>query len=355
MQGKIRIKDIAEMSGVSPGTVDRIIHNRGRVSETARQAVEEVLKKVNYKPNIHITGLSLRRKYKVTITTPDVMEGEYWESIHQGIRKALQEYENIRIKCSVFTYNQYDIHSCRRVYDEIAELDTDAVIIGTTFKEETLRLVRKLEEHEIPYLFVDSTVENTSPLAYFTSDHYVCGYLIARLITSITTMGCRIGMLQALRIGDESANSSILRKKGFTDYLREKNITSEIVRIPFTVMEPDKNDQQLDHYFQGEHDFGGVVVLNSRGGIVADYFYRKLIQDVRLICVDITRPNVEGLRNGVIDFLIGQEPERQGFMAMKTLLEYLIYHGSVTMQNIVSLDILTRDTIDYYDRFNFIS
>ena len=82
-------------------------------------------------------------------------------------------------------------------------MDTDAVVIGTTFKEETLKLVRKLEEREIPYLFVDSTVEDTAPLAYFTSDHYVCGYLIARLITSITTMGCRIGMLQAVRIGDE--------------------------------------------------------------------------------------------------------------------------------------------------------
>jgi len=64
---------------------------------------------------------------------------------------------------------------------------------------------------------------------------------------------------------------------------------------------------------------------------------------------------VEGLRNGVIDFLIGQEPERQGFLAMKTLLEYLIYRGSVKIQNYVSLDILTKDTIDYYNRFNFIS
>lgn len=355
MQRKIRIKDIAEMAGVSPGTVDRIIHNRGRVSESARMAVEEVLKRVNYKPNIHITGLSLRRKYKVIITTPDVMEGEYWESIHQGIRKALQEYENIRIKYSVYTYNQYDINSCRQVYDEIAELETDAVIIGTTFKEETVRLARRLEEREVPYMFVDSTVENTSPLAYFTSDHYVCGYLIARLITSITTKGCRIGMLQALRIGDESANTSILRKQGFADYLREREITSEIVRIPFTAMEPEKYDEQLDLYFQGNHHFGGVVVLNSRGGILADYFSRKAIGNIRLICVDLTRPNVEGLKSGVIDFLIGQEPERQGFLAMKTLLEYLIYRGPVKAQNYVSLDILTRDTIDFYNRFNFIS
>nr|HPR19478.1 LacI family DNA-binding transcriptional regulator [Proteiniphilum sp.] len=68
MQRKARIKDIAEMAGVSSGTVDRILHNRGNVSESARKAVEEVLKKVNYKPNIHISGLSLKRKYKVVIT-----------------------------------------------------------------------------------------------------------------------------------------------------------------------------------------------------------------------------------------------------------------------------------------------
>ncbi len=189
-------------------------------------------------------------------------------------------------------------------------MDTDAVIIGTTFKEETVRLARKLEEREISYLFVDSTVENTSPLAYFTSDHYVCGYLIARLITSITAKACRIGMMQAVRIGDESANTSILRKMGFSDYFRERNLTNEIVRIPFTAMEPDKYDQQLDHYFQGSYDFGGVVVLNSRGGILADYFYRKSIRDVRLICVDLTRPNVQGLRKRCHRF-----PDRPGARA----------------------------------------
>ena len=166
MQRKARIKDIAEMAGVSSGTVDRILHNRGNVSESARKAVEEVLKKVNYKPNIHISGLSLKRKYKVVITTPSVTEGEYWDSIHSGIQHALEEYENIRVKCLVHTYNEFDVYSCREVYDRIVEIDADGVIIGLTFKEETLRLTRLLEERGIPYIFVDSTMDNSSPLAF---------------------------------------------------------------------------------------------------------------------------------------------------------------------------------------------
>ena len=60
---KIRIKDIAKLAGVSTGTVDRVLHNRGNVSESARKAVEKVLEQVDYKPNIHISGMSLKKKY----------------------------------------------------------------------------------------------------------------------------------------------------------------------------------------------------------------------------------------------------------------------------------------------------
>ena len=39
MQKKVRIKDIAHKAGVSTGTVDRVLHNRGYVSEDAKQKV----------------------------------------------------------------------------------------------------------------------------------------------------------------------------------------------------------------------------------------------------------------------------------------------------------------------------
>ena len=47
MDKKIRIKDIARMAGVSAGTVDRVLHNRGNVSDDARKAVEKIIKQVD--------------------------------------------------------------------------------------------------------------------------------------------------------------------------------------------------------------------------------------------------------------------------------------------------------------------
>lgn len=68
--------------------------------------------------------------------------------------------------------------------------------------------------------------------------------------------------------------------------------------------------------------------------------------------MDLTSTNIEALKNDQIDFLIGQGPEYQGFYAMKTLLEFLIFKHPVRQQNYVQMDILTKETIDYYKRFD---
>ena len=49
------------MSGVSTGTVDRILHNRGKVSEEAQKKVEKVLKEIDYHPNLIARSLALKR------------------------------------------------------------------------------------------------------------------------------------------------------------------------------------------------------------------------------------------------------------------------------------------------------
>ena len=53
MAKQLTITDIAKLAGVSAGTVDRILHRRGKVSERSRAAVEKVLAESGYRNNIH--------------------------------------------------------------------------------------------------------------------------------------------------------------------------------------------------------------------------------------------------------------------------------------------------------------
>ena len=67
----IRIVDIAKMAGVSVGTVDRVIHNRGRVSEENRKKVQAILEMVHYQPNLMARSLAASKKqYHLLAITP---------------------------------------------------------------------------------------------------------------------------------------------------------------------------------------------------------------------------------------------------------------------------------------------
>ena len=55
------IREIARLAGVSTGTVDRVIHNRGEVSENSRIRVEQTLKRFEYKPSLTVSSLSTRK------------------------------------------------------------------------------------------------------------------------------------------------------------------------------------------------------------------------------------------------------------------------------------------------------
>lgn len=46
------------MAGVSTGTVDRFLHNRGKISIKAQKKVDQVLKEINYQPNLIARSLA---------------------------------------------------------------------------------------------------------------------------------------------------------------------------------------------------------------------------------------------------------------------------------------------------------
>ena len=82
------IKDIARMAGVSAGTVDRVLHNRGDVSPQSKAKVQKVLDEIHYQPNVFAIGLAAKKKYSFICLIPYYIEHDYWHSVVSGIERA---------------------------------------------------------------------------------------------------------------------------------------------------------------------------------------------------------------------------------------------------------------------------
>ena len=181
----IRIIDIAEMAGVSVGTVDRVIHNRGRVSEENEKKVRAILEKANYQPNLMARSLASKKQYHFLAITPSFKPGEYWEAISEGIDKAASETEFYNVNVTKLFFDQYDNHTfdaiVRTLFDEE---DIDGVLIATLFTDSVVRLSRELDARDIPYVYVDSNIVGEHQLAYFGTESYDAGFIAAKLLMS---------------------------------------------------------------------------------------------------------------------------------------------------------------------------
>ncbi len=89
---KTRIKDIARLAGVSIGTVDRVLHERGEVAVKTSEKVRQILKETNYSPNVMARVLKSRKGYHLVSLLPEPSKDNiFWEKHSAGINRAIEE------------------------------------------------------------------------------------------------------------------------------------------------------------------------------------------------------------------------------------------------------------------------
>ncbi len=350
MEKHITIKDIARMAGVSVGTIDRVIHNRGRVSEASRAAIEQILAKIDYRPDVHTSAKPHRKRYKILVTMPTAVTGEYWGAIQTGITRCIREYADLQIDCEYSYYNQFDIYSCRSAFENIVNQGPDAVVIGPTFASETRKLCESLGKEQIPYVFVDSTIEGTSPVASFTSDQYACGYLLGEMTDMITPGDGEIALFRPERAGNEASSNSIEKRKGFFDYFRlngkEGRHVSEHL---FSVPNPDETERRLTEFIHSNPGVRGLAITNSRGYIMADILRKSGISHVKIVTFDLTTNNIRCIREGSISAILCQRPEQQGYKAVKSAIKWLLYRQEdENIVHLMPLDIVVKTNLPFY-------
>ena len=304
-----RIKDIAELSGVSTGTVDRILHNRGKVSEEAQKKVEKVLKEIDYHPNLIARSLALKKKYKFVTLIPSFGQGEYWAKLSEGINKAEQELFSYNIEVERMYFNQYDRSSFDNLIPKIEEADCQGVIIATLFKESVIQLTQQLDKLEIPYVLIDAFIENTNCIAYYGTNSYDSGYIAGRLLFEQIHPEDNIAIFRFIRKGDMHSTQVMKREEGFREAFDGSDF--EIMETQYGEGDAAKSQSIAENYItQGVVGIfgcnegsttgaGNAIKASGNTDIIGVGFDKSdailnLIDDGYLLCTMAQNPDVMG-------------------------------------------------------------
>ena len=345
MGRQLTIKEIAAKAGVSAGTVDRVLHNRGKVAPDKEARVKSILEEIDFKLNLHTSAISIKKKYEIIICTPEYGPGEYWGMVNAGIRSALDEYNDLSITCTPILYDQFDDVSCRKAHASVLRHKADAVIIGPVFESETRSLCMELDKRGVPYAFVDSAVEGTSPIASYIADNPVGGSLACKLLLGLVGADAGIMLCRPTHKGFEHNTQ---RLQGFYDCI-ETSVGRELFKEVFFSMDDiDGSSKAILSTLEANPCIKGIAILNSRGYFVADILSEHHRNDIKVISFDLSYNNSRCLKNDSIHIVLSQRPSTQGFNALKDLIEYIIYRDAKNTFIRMPIDILMKENLPFY-------
>ena len=341
------------MAGVSAGTVDRVLHNRGRVSDESLKKVKKALKKIDYQPNLIARSLASKKVCRIMTVIPSFAGGEYWSEVNKGINKAEQEFADFDLEIQCRFFNQYDKSSFDAIVEELKQEEYQGVIIATLFKDSTFGFTQLLDSKKIPYILIDAYIENTNCVAYYGTDSYRSGYIGGQLLFSKIKNDDNILLFSILSKGSVDSTQVSMREKGFRDYLSKTNYSGNIYPVSISSKMPERNKKILDMYMEmpeKERPRAGII-FNSRVHIPSEYFFNNKSTDFFLIGYDAIESNISYLKSGIVSHLIAQRPEVQGYNSVKALFYHLSSQTSVTKMNYMPIDILIDSNIDFYNNY----
>lgn len=349
----IRIIDIARMAEVSVGTVDRILHNRGKVSADKREKVERVLKEIDYEPNYLASLLAKKQDCNLAVIIPSFSDGDYWQLVNFGIEKAKDELKKFNLKVDYIHFDQYDHHSFLKRLCDVDWNFYDGVIIATLFGDYVVQLSKQLDCDNIPYIYIDSNIKDQNNIGYFGVDSFSSGTIAANLMIDRIGHDSDVIIAYTRTVEDKRVSTQIAeRESGFKDYLTKNKFGG---KFHYVDLAPEKELQNLKSIADILGDTNRII-----GGITFDsriYKLANILEKIKggnetcLIGYDVIRNNIEGLKNDKISYIIAQGAYSQGYESLKAMSDYLLFKQSTDKVTYLPIDILIKENIDYYYKY----
>lgn len=351
MTPKITIKDIAKRAGVSVGTVDRVLHNRPNVSESALAKVRKVLDEISYQPNVYASALASNRHCTFYLLMPKHDSEAYWEEVQEGAIKAVEKRRDFKINLRTILYERFKSETFVKAYQQCLDEQPDGVILVPSTLDVTRDFTDILHENDIPFVLLDSYMPDLKPLSFYGQDSFASGYFAARMMMLIAGKEKEIMMMKQMQNGRVASKQQDNREVGFRHYMHDHFPEIKISEIDLP-LDKDRKDYDilLEEFFTKHPQVHHCITFSSKAHIVGEFLLRTNRRNIQIMGYDMVGKNAQCIRQGSISFLIAQHGYMQGYNCVDALFQAIILKNEVNPVNYMPIELLTRENVDFYQR-----
>ena len=137
------IKQIADLCGVSRGTVDRVLNGRGKVKPETQERVIRTIRQLGYTKNIAGKALTLKKTTPVIGAVISSEGNPFFDDVIEGFRKAEKELTDYGVTLMLKTMRGYDVHRQLALIGELVQSGISALVIQPI---NNARIAKKINE-----------------------------------------------------------------------------------------------------------------------------------------------------------------------------------------------------------------
>lgn len=341
---KYTIKDIAKLAGVSKGTVDRVLHKRGKVSQKAFDKVDAVLKEIDYVPNPIARSLKNNKTFKIHVLIPDPAIDAYWLPAHEGIETAIKQFESFGIKVRKFFYHPHNTASFVQTSKSALQETPDGLLMAAFRTKEALQVLNTCKRKNITLVSFNNVIDGLHHENFIGQDLFQSGRVAASLIDKMPLKSPHVGIVH---INEEPHMKE--KEKGFRSYMEEKKSNLKIVTYTFSDDSKSaiKKTASMLLEFEVDKDISALFVTNSKAHVVVEKL-KQTKQHKIVVGYDLVQENINCLNAGDLQFLIHQKPQQQAYLGICYLADYFLFEKAIPSQELLPIDIITTENLKYY-------
>lgn len=319
-QKRVTLKEIAERTGVSLGTVHRAIYGKSGISEETRKRILEEVERSNYQVDEAASVLKRGAK-NVVVVLPKAQNEDrfYFRGIWRGIRKAAREMEQYKIYFR-FIESEHPLtqiwRELEQVYDEMLEEIDGLITIADS--EKTNLWISRFDKRGIPAILLSSYYAETgAAVSCIKVDHESCGRLAAEFMNyTLTSRDTKILML----CGD----SKIYSNRVYAEHFEKEMLKygREVIKVEGFGRED--IERECSRYLEEEH-IQAIFAGNARitFGICQMLEERNMGKDISVVGTDIFEELQPYFENGILNAAVFQYHWEQGAHAVNKMHDCL--------------------------------
>lgn len=333
------LKHVAEQSGYSLRTVKKVLGGHEYVSPKTRERVLAAAAELNYHRNNIASSLAKSKNAAIAILYAETAK-TYFPEIERGFLRCAEECRDFGMTVEFYkTYTRTPADQIVILKELIDSGRVSGVVIQPMSRSALNPYIDTLTASGTPVITFGADASTDKRLCYIGPNAYKSGRIGGQILANY--IGKR-GNVVAINDNSEHMQS-VDRFKGFADIINENYPDIGVIHLNI----PDNAElyYEMVRALMEKESIQGIFCTDANSYIAGEVLRDLKITDTVVVGFDISQVAIELMRQGFLDVIIEQNPERIAYNALKAMFRYLYFDEKPEAVQWTNLSILTSECL----------